>query len=165
MMALGLALAVRRAIASDDRVLREIAVAAKATWGYDRRRVDRWAETLRLFDEAAPAAELYVAEENGTPVAWTRMLPADAVCVLEDLWVEPASQRCGVGSTLFRFAMQRAQALGARWLEWEAEPHAIGFYERMGGRHISHTRPNEWGRVLPVMAIDLSHGHRLEVSA
>ena len=60
-----------------------------------------------------------------------------------------------MGSTLFRLAQRRAPDLGARWLEWEAEPNAIGFYERMGGRHVRDTRPNEWGRILQVMAVGL----------
>jgi hypothetical protein len=41
-------------------------------------------------------------------------------------------------------------------MEWEAEPNAVGFYERMGGRHVRDSEPNEWGRVLEVMAVDLA---------
>ena len=41
-------------------------------------------------------------------------------------------------------------------MEWEAEPMALGFYERMGGRIVRHTPPDPvWHRTLPVMAVDL----------
>jgi hypothetical protein len=39
-------------------------------------------------------------------------------------------------------------------MEWEAEPHALGFYAKMGGRQV-RTATSEWGRELTVMAVDL----------
>jgi GNAT superfamily N-acetyltransferase len=143
------------AASTDERRLREIAFAAKAGWGYERDRVAEWVDTLRLFGAVAPRAEIYLVERDGDLVGWMRLIPKDGFCVLEDLWVEPTSQRGGIGSTLFRLAEDRARALGAQWLEWEAEPNAIGFYERRRGRHIRTTAPNEWGRVLQVMAVNL----------
>ena len=127
--------------------------AAKASWGYDRRRVARWADTLRPFGQATAGDETFVHEADGTPVAWMRLIPSERVCILEDLWVEPALHRHGIGSSLFRHAQERAHALGAQQLEWEAEPNAIAFYERMGGKHVANAAANEWGRVLPIMTI------------
>ena len=37
---------------------------------------------------------------------------------------------------MFRFAADRGRQLGASRMEWEAEPNAVGFYERMGGRYL-----------------------------
>jgi hypothetical protein len=34
-------------------------------------------------------------------------------------------------------------------------PSAVGFYEKMGGRYLRDSAPSEWGRVLPVMGVDL----------
>lgn len=39
--------------------------------------------------------------------------------------------------------------------ESEAEPSALRFYERMGGRSIGYGEPTEWGRVLPTVAVEL----------
>ena len=44
--------------------------------------------------------------------------------------------------------------MGARTMEWEAEPNAAGFYARMRGRVVRATT-SEWGRTLDVMAVDL----------
>jgi hypothetical protein len=60
-----------------------------------------------------------------------------------------------VGAELFRFVAARAAALGASRLEWESDPNAVGFYERMGARHLRDSPPSEWGRILPVMGIAL----------
>jgi hypothetical protein len=40
-------------------------------------------------------------------------------------------------------------------MEWEAEPNALGFYERMGAVYVRDSEPSEWGRVLAVMAVSL----------
>ena len=74
--------------------------------------------------------------------------------MLEHLWIEPEWIGRELGSALFEFAAQRARALGARLLEWEAEPNAAGFYEKMGGRRLRETT-SEWGRTLSVMGLDL----------
>jgi GNAT superfamily N-acetyltransferase len=88
-------------------------------------------------------------------IGWTEvLLPTAGVSILEHLWVEPGSMRAGVGSRLFRHAGDRARALGAAVMEWEAEPNALGFYTRMGGRPV-RTATSEWGRELTVMAVGL----------
>jgi GNAT superfamily N-acetyltransferase len=135
--------------------LREIAIAAKAHWGYPLDRVQDWAGQGDFSAAGLKAKEFWVTEVDGRAVAFASLISRDAVCVLDDLWVEPDAMGKGIGSALFRTAAERARTLGARTLEWEAEPHAIGFYERMGGRYLRDSPPTLWGRVLPVMGVDL----------
>jgi GNAT superfamily N-acetyltransferase len=133
---------VRAARAADQDRLRELTLESKAHWGYDRDYVRRWAEGLSFASEQ----ERWVGEVDGVIVAWAGLVPpVDGVAVLDDLWVDPAWMRQGLGSRLFRHAAERARELGAARLEWGAERHALGFYEKMGGRFLrSHV--TEWGR-------------------
>jgi GNAT superfamily N-acetyltransferase len=135
---------------SDPQRLREIALAAKAHWGYDEQLVREWAESLDVED----GRELIVEEVDGVVRAWAAVIPRGEVLWLEDLWVEPAAMGRGLGARLFERALERARELGAARLEWEAEPNAVGFYERMGGRYLRPSEPSEWGRVLDVMGVD-----------
>jgi GNAT superfamily N-acetyltransferase len=132
---------------SDTERLREIAFAAKAHWGYDIARVREWSDTIDFDD----GRELLVEDD----VAWASLVPGGEVCVLEDLWVDPPAMGRGLGTRLFRRALERARELGATRLEWEAEPNAVGFYEKMGGRPIGE-RMSSWGRLLSVMGVDLT---------
>lgn len=134
--------------------LREIAMAAKAHWGYDLELVRRWAEG-DFSVQALQARELYVAESRATPVGWAAVIPQGDICWLEDLWIQPGWMGKGIGKLLFRHAAERARQGGAINLEWEAEPNAIGFYEKMGGRYLRPSETTEWGRRLPVMGISL----------
>ena len=56
---------------------------------------------------------------------------------------------------LFHRSADHARTLGARRLEWEAEPNAIGFYEKMGGTYVRESEQTERGRYLSVMGVEL----------
>ncbi len=142
---------IRAAEPGERERLREIAIASKAHWDYDEEQVRRWGQGL----EFSPGVDRFVAEVDGKVVAYTALVRDGDVCVLDELWVEPDWLGKGIGSGLFRFAAARAETLRARRLEWEAEPNSVGFYEKMGGRYLRDSEPTEWGRVLPVMGIDL----------
>jgi GNAT superfamily N-acetyltransferase len=144
-------ISVRGARPGDFERVRELTLESKAHWGYDRDFVRRWAEGLSFES----ACERWVAELDGAIVAWAALVPpADGVAVLDDLWVDPAAMGRGLGSRLFRLAADRARELGAQRLEWGAEPNAVGFYEKLGGRKL-RDHVTEWGRVAPWMGLDL----------
>jgi GNAT superfamily N-acetyltransferase len=146
---------IRRALPGEGERLREIATVAKGHWGYDPVMVAEWTATLDLTPARLREAEVHVAEVDGRAVAWAEILPPqDGVGVLEHLWVEPEWIGRGLGSQLFRLAARRARELGAATMEWEAEPNALGFYGKMGGRHL-RTQITEWGRDGSVMGVDL----------
>jgi GNAT superfamily N-acetyltransferase len=136
--------------ADHDR-LRELTFESKAHWGYDRDFVHRWADGLTFESEQ----ERWAAEVGGEIVAWAGLVPpADGVAVLDDLWVDPAWIGRGLGHRLFLLAADRARELGAERLEWGAEPNAVGFYEKLGGRAL-RDHVTEWGRVAPWMGLEL----------
>jgi GNAT superfamily N-acetyltransferase len=131
--------------------LREIATAAKAHWGYDLEQVRAWAGEA----DFTTGKEVLVAEQDGRAVGFASVIPQGDVAVLDDLWIEPGAMGAGLGRELFDAAAGRGRELGARTMEWEAEPNAVGFYERMGGRYLRDSEPSEWGRILPVMVVEL----------
>jgi GNAT superfamily N-acetyltransferase len=102
-----------------------------------------------------PRGKIEVAEEDGTVVAWSAILPGEnSAYVLEDLWVVPERMGRGLGAELFRRAADRARAHGASALQWGSDPNAVGFYEEVGGRVVGE-HVSEWNRLTPVMRIEL----------
>jgi GNAT superfamily N-acetyltransferase len=136
--------------------LREIAIAAKSYWGYDLERVVQWAALGDFSPQGLREKEVYVAETEGQVIGWTSLMSRGDVCWLDDLWIEPEWISRKVGSLLFRHVVERAKQRGAARIEWEAEPNALGFYEKMGGRYLRDSEPSIWGRVTPVMGIELT---------
>jgi len=147
---------IRRADPGEGEALRTIAIAAKAHWGYELECVRAWAEQGDFSPAGLTAKEVFVADLDGRLVGWASLIDQGDVCWLDDLWVEPEAMRQGVGTQLFHRALERARQLGAMRVEWEAEPNATGFYEKMGAYDLRASRLSEWGRILRVMGVDLT---------
>jgi GNAT superfamily N-acetyltransferase len=151
---------IRRARPSEGERLREIAIASKRHWGYELARVEEWAATSDYSAPGIRAKGVFVAESGGQVVAWAALVSKGEVIWLDDLWVAPEWIGRGVGSLLFRHAVENARRLGGSRLEWEAEPNAVGFYEKLGCQYLRESEPGAWGRSVPVMGIALTRAPR-----
>jgi len=147
---------VRNAERRDVERLNEITIAAKAHWGHDLSWVEQWVAAGDFAGVAVSHDEAWVVEIDGSIAGWSALQLRGEVAWLEDLWVDPAYMGRGVGTALFREATTRATRAGAQRMEWEADLDAVGFYQRMGGRPVRDSDVTELGRILPIMAFDLS---------
>jgi GNAT superfamily N-acetyltransferase len=148
-------LCIRPVEGDEGERLREIAIAAKAHWGYDLDRVKQWAAMGDFSPIALRQRDVYVAAVASGPVGWAAAVGQADAWWLDDLWITPQWMGKGIGSRLFEHVAEQARAAGAHRMEWEAEPNALGFYERMGGRWLRESEPSVWGRVNPIMGLDL----------
>ena len=145
---------IRRGRAEEGVRLKEIAIASKSHWGYEPERVRAWAEQGDFSPHALRKLVLFVAEAHGRAVAWASVELRGETAWLADLWVEPDWIGKGIGARLFGEAAAEARRLGAKGMEWEAEPNAHGFYAKMGGRQVREST-GDWGRTLAVMRVEL----------
>ena len=145
---------IRPARAEEAGALAALAVRSKGYWPYSTAFLKRFERTLALTPEVVAANDVLVAERDGELNGFYVLLHRDALAVLDDLWLDPAEIGRGCGRELFEHAAARAAARGARVLEWEAEPYAVGFYERMGGETVAWV-DSPLGRRLPVMRLGL----------
>lgn len=141
---------IRPARPDEAAALAALAVRSKAHWPYPTAFIQRFARGLGLTAEVVAGNDVQVAEHHGGIVGFYTLLHRGPTAVLDDLWLEPREIGRGAGRVLFEHAAERAAASGASWLEWEAEPHAVGFYTRMGGETVRWTT-SSLGRSLPVM--------------
>jgi N-acetylglutamate synthase-like GNAT family acetyltransferase len=146
----------RKAEKSDVERLHAITVAAKAHWGHDLSWVVNWVAAGDFASVAVARGEAWLIEIDGAISGWSALAPRGDVAWLEDLWVDPPYIGRGVGTELFLHAAARATTAGAHRLEWESDLDAVGFYERMGARRVRNSDVTELGRILPIMALDLS---------
>ncbi|MBW8725711.1 MAG: GNAT family N-acetyltransferase [Inquilinus limosus] len=126
---------IRAARPEDRAALGALKLRATLAWG-------EHIEQLRAMPEArqVPAEHLLavaVAELDGAIAGFATVLARDdGGAELEDLFVDPAAWRRGVGARLVAEAERRAAALGARALHVVAHDRARTFYERCGFRMV-----------------------------
>lgn len=148
---MGEAITVREARADEAAALTELALRAKASWGYDAAFMAACCEELTITPAKMAAWQVWVADAEGEIAGMVALSLQDGAEV-EDFFVEPAFQGRGVGAALMAELVAAARVAGATALEVDADPNAEAIYARLGfttfGRSPSGSIP---GRFLPRM--------------
>jgi len=149
------AIEVRAARPDEAGALTELAMRAKASWGYDAAFMAACREELTLTPEKMAGWQVWVADAEGTIAGMVALsLPGGAE--VEDFFVEPAFQGQGVGGALMAVLLGACRAAGVTTLSVDADPNAEAIYARLGfrtvGRSPSGSIPGRW---LPRMAMQL----------
>lgn len=146
---------IRRARTRDATALTRIAHAAKRHWGYPEEWIALWRADLTLSAGFIDAHPVYAAW-RGADIVGLYALSCDGAAVeLEHMWVDPPHMGGGVGARLFAHAAATARALGGATLSIASDPHAEGFYRRMGARRIGEVASAPGDRRLPVLIFAL----------
>ena len=150
-------ISIRRALPDEAPVLTQIALASKRHWGYPERWMELWKPQLMFTPEYFEQHESWVAEFDRAPVGFYTLLEKESSAWLDNLWVIPEHIGEGLGKRLFLHALEVARQRGFRMLQLEADPNAVGFYEKMGMKKVSDRRYKLEGqlRILPTMQIRL----------
>lgn len=141
----------RRAELADTAALTALAIEAKASWGYDAGFMARCRDALTVDAATLAAGETWLAETlDGKPAGFFDLRVRDRRAEAESFFVAPESHNTGIGAALWAHLETRAKALGAAMVFVDADPNAVGFYQRMGlvlaGEVPSDVEP---GRSLP----------------
>jgi len=134
-----------------------IAFSAKAHWGYPEHWMKIWKPQLTFSRDYFIENESWTVEINAMPVAFYTFQEKNDNAWLENLWVLPEYIGKGVGKKLFIHALSRSRQKGHLILCLEADPNAVGFYEKMGMYKVGESYYPIEGevRILPVMEIEL----------
>jgi ribosomal protein S18 acetylase RimI-like enzyme len=137
----------------DAGELTAIAHAAKGHWGYPESRLRRWEGVLTVTPEYIRGNPTHVAVSGGSIVGFCSVRISGREAYLDHLWVLPSDMGKGVGRFLFGLAEGIARAAGAARIRVESDPHAEGFYIRMGAARYGRTPASMDGneRYLPLM--------------
>ena len=150
---------VRPAHTREAEALSALCFRSKAHWGYGEEFMARSRASLTISPEFIATGRVFVAEPEGCAplgVASVAPLAEKGLYDLVHLFVEPSTMLKGVGRLLFEAAINKARADGARRLVIQSDPHAVGFYRRLGatdaGEAPSDSIPD---RMLPMLHFEL----------
>ncbi len=149
-------LQILRAEPHDADELTRLTLASKAHWDYPAEWLDKWASTLRISTEYIEQHFTVKAVREKQIAGYYSLVPfmSKGFCLLHNLFVLPEFIGQGVGRALFEDALEQTRRFGANRMEWESDPHAVGFYRRLGAQYL-RDNVGDFGRALPVFTIDV----------
>jgi GNAT superfamily N-acetyltransferase len=157
------ALNLRTARPDEVAALSALALRSKAHWGYDDAFIAACRDELTLHADDLASGVVVVAETGGDVVGVSRLIGPgpDGVGEADMLFVAPERIGTGVGHELFTRLRTDAVARGCTTLRIEADPNAVGFYEREGAVRVGEVpSASIEGRALPLLRLDLAGQHR-----
>lgn len=152
------AVRIRPAQPAEADALTELALAAKAAWGYDAAQLASWRPLLAVSPEQLSEHPAYVAQGESARLGFYTLHPAAGHWELDNLWVDPAWMQRGIGRLLLAHAVRVARSRGATALHIDADPHAEPFYLRCGAERrgaVPAPIPGHPARVRPQLVLDL----------
>ena len=145
----------RRCTAHDAPLLTRIAHASKASWGYPSEMLALWDVDLTLEPDFVERHDVWAAVAGDEAVGFYAVTGDRPGREIEHLWVAPGWMGHGVGRRMVEHLLERARAAGADEVRVVSDPHAAGFYMRMGARQVGEEPSVPAGRRLPVLVIPL----------
>jgi ribosomal protein S18 acetylase RimI-like enzyme len=126
-------ISIRDAVMADMEGLQGVFERASLSNENDRGPLLEHPEWLVLSDKGILEGRTRVAVgDDDAAVGFATYLISNGVADVEDLFVDPAWMRRGIGEALVVDISARLKALDVETLEVTANPHAMAFYEQLG---------------------------------
>ena len=128
---------IRKARPEEAATLSTIAMKAKAHWGYPQEQLELWGrEFLTVSSEYISDHHVWVACLNSAAVGFSGVRMRDTEAELDHLWILPNYIGQGIGRQLFLYTAKRIQETGYPEMVFTSDPHADGFYRKLGAEQI-----------------------------
>lgn len=138
---------IRPAHKDEAPLLTEISFAAKGYWNYPLEYYAVWKNELTITPAYIANNDVLVYEDDGVAVGYYSLVELredlrvagimlDKGFWLEHMFVAPQHIGKGIGTRLFDHLRRRCRARGIVRLGILADPHARGFYEKMGCEYL-----------------------------
>lgn len=142
---------------AEAAALTAVSHAAKRYWGYAEADREQWRDDLTITPADIRAHPTFVAVDCHQEIIGLYMLRQRGKAFdLEHLWVRPDYIGQRIGRQLFLHAREFITAQQAAYLYIEADPNAVGFYQRMGATLIGE-QAQQSGRTLPLLRLTITH--------
>jgi len=134
---------------SDAEILTEMAFTSKQHWGYSDAQMESWRSDLTVTKDYIAKNEVVKIYHANELIGFYSILDGEPAEV-DHLWLLPNFIRRGFGVVIFNAIRESVANRGQLVFHLVAEPHAKGFYDRMGGIVIRSFESKIPGRFLEV---------------
>ena len=146
---------IRKANINDLPRINEVILRSKRHWGYSEDWMEIFRPELIRDEEVLSRNTMFVLETKGTIAGLYSLSEDEGELEIEDMWVLPEFIGKGYGKALFEHLVATASRTGAQEIRILSDPHAEGFYLRMGAVRVGEQASRIAGRNLPVLKFSL----------
>ncbi len=146
---------IKQARAENAARLTEIAFAAKRHWGYPEEWIAEWEEELTVSPKQIQAHATFLAVVEDVIAGFCMVIPIEDKWEMEHMWIDPTYIGQGIGSALFKRAIDHCRQIAGTSLFAISDPHALPFYLKMGCIKQEERPSSIPGRSLPLVRFDL----------
>ncbi len=158
---------IRRAQRYEHATLTALSFRSKAFWAYPEYFFSVWQKELTISPSYIEQNRVYVVEEAQVVEAYYSLVEISEPLVMEDILLEagiwldhmfvlPEKIHNGLGQQMFEHCLRHLKEVECHCLKILADPHARGFYERMGCTYIADVPSSIPGRTIPYLEYSLS---------
>ncbi len=156
---------IRPANADEATEISALALRSKAHWSYSEEQLDVFRSELTMSPDELHDGRAHVIICEGRVMGFYTLGPIDSKpdskpersIELRHLFIDPESLHRGLGTALFRHAVEAARALGYESLVIQSDPNAAGFYLAVGAKLEREIPSSIPGRAIPLFTLPLSN--------
>lgn len=150
-----LSIAFQQAHPTDAGILTETAVRSKKMWDYTDEEMDLWTDELTITTAYIAKNEVYKIFDSKKHIGFISLIRKDGFLEIDHFWLLPENTGKGYGRAVFNFIVQIAKTLNYNRISVYSEPHADGFYKKMGGTILQKQESKIKGRFLSIFEFSL----------
>ena len=152
---------------SEDTALTAIAFAAKRHWNYPEEYVNRWRRELTISGAYIQKNVVFTVRSEKRIVGFYSIAENQADCFagevpvekgwwLDHMFVAPEYHRRGIGRSMIAHVKSVAAERGVGRLLIFVDPHARGFYDKIGAEFLYESKSSIPGRMIPVYVLRMA---------
>ncbi|MBL1224546.1 GNAT family N-acetyltransferase [Enterococcus sp. BWR-S5] len=152
---------IRKALPREANLLTILTKRSKQHWGYPENYMDAWAEDLTIHEQYIEMNTVFVFEDEGEILGYVSFIQENKDLEigshrfvvsgsLDNLFIEPDYIGQGLGQQLVEFLIAWCVREHATSFYLVADPHAKGFYEKLGFLLVGEQETQIPNRSLPI---------------
>lgn len=145
-----------RATEKDSELLSNTAFQSKKHWKYSKEQMKLWKEELTISKSYVSENKVFIINDGQMYVGFIALVFKKDYIEIDHFWLVPEFIGKGMGTEIFRFIKKVGIENGYKFLQLTSEPHANGFYSKMGGKIIHSKESKIKNRFLCVFEFELS---------
>ncbi len=145
-----------RAQPEQSNHLQRLARRSKQHWGYGQNYMRLWNHDQTITADFIAQNPVYCAMDGKSVAGFYALELSPEICELKHLWVCPSYIGQGIGKRLLTHLVDLLAEVGVTPCKIVAEPHAEGFYARMGAVRMGQKFMPALDQKLPIMRLDIS---------